>query len=206
MWRSGTWRRMSIRIMTRSPIFATPGQPRATICAGVAVVPASGAGEAGTRSSGRDEGEGERLQAQGDELRADGGGGKEISSGGEGAAAGGGAGGRGGRREIRERETRGRVASGVGAAGNAAGEDSRSPGGAGARGARTSGRGEGARGVAVEGTRAARSAAGAEVRRAAAGGAGPGASEAGAASTTKLYRPGFANHEGRRDEGVCAGL
>jgi hypothetical protein len=40
----------------------------------------SGAGEAGTRGAGWDQSEGERLEAQGGELRADGGGGEEVEA------------------------------------------------------------------------------------------------------------------------------
>ena len=41
------------------------------VLAGIGVVPAGGSGEAGSRGVGRDQGEGQRIQAQGDELRSD---------------------------------------------------------------------------------------------------------------------------------------
>src|SRR6267378_3377494 len=92
------------------------------------------------------------------------------------------------------------------AGGDAAGQDSRSEGGLGARGARASGSGEGAGGSAVEGTGAAGSGARAKVWWAAARGAGPATGQAAAESAAELYRPGFADHEGHRDEGVCASV
>src|SRR5436309_4573361 len=67
-------------------------------------------------------------------------------------------------------------------------------------------KGESATRSAVEGTRAAGSGAGAEVRWATTASAGPGTSRAGTDGETQLYRPGFADHEGRSDEGICANL
>ena len=61
------------------------GGSGAVLRAGLAVVPAGGAGKAGTRGAGRDEDQGQRLEAQGDELGAEGGGGEEVRSGSGGA-------------------------------------------------------------------------------------------------------------------------
>src|ERR1017187_8383138 len=178
----------------------------AALRAGFAVVPAGGAGEAGARGAGRDEDQGQRLEAQGDELRADGEGGEGISRGSAGAAGGGGAGGRGRRREIRERETRGRTTEGTGAAGEPVSEDSGGKGGAGARGARGSGKEAGGGRGAIKGAGEAGGRTGTEVRGAPAAGAGRGRGEAGAASATEFYRSGIADHEGRGDERICASL
>ena len=50
---------------------AAPGRAGAPVRAGVGVVPGGGHGQAGPGGAGRDEAAGERLAAQGDELRAD---------------------------------------------------------------------------------------------------------------------------------------
>ena len=76
----------------------------------------------------RDEGSGERLQAQGDELRADAGGGAASSGGDRGVVGSGGCGGRAGGRAVRGGFSRGRAAGGVAPAGGPFGGD---PGGEG---------------------------------------------------------------------------
>src|SRR5206468_6928117 len=102
---------------------------------GVAPVSGGGAGEAGTRGAGWDEDPSQRLQAQSDELRADGADGSAADAGGASVIGRGPAGGRGGRRGVRPRPARGGVARGVGAARESPSGDSRSQGGAGSRGA-----------------------------------------------------------------------
>ena len=62
--------------------------------AGAGTVPAGRTGEAGARGAGRHQGQGQRIEAQGDELRADEGAGRAIDGGGGRAAAAGRGGGR----------------------------------------------------------------------------------------------------------------
>ena len=61
---------------------------------GAGAVPAGRTGEAGARGAGRHQGEGQRIQAQGDELRADEGEGRAVGGGGGRVAAAGRGGGR----------------------------------------------------------------------------------------------------------------
>ena len=114
-----------------------------SVRAGAEAVPGGGTGAAGPCRAGRDEDRGQRLQAQGDELRADEEGGSGAEGGGGRLARGGRSGGRRGGRPARRgpRRRDARVGEGQG---QASGEDPGGQGGAGGRGqGRAGGQGRG---------------------------------------------------------------
>ncbi len=178
----------------------------AVVRAGFAVMPAGGTGEAGARGAGRNQDQGQRLEAQSDELRADGEGEKELAAEVQALLAEAarvdaeedgkyGKGKRGdelpkelGRRESRLEKIREAQAALEQEAREAA--EKEAGGGCGA----------------IKGAGEAGGRTGTEVWRAVAAGAGPARGEAGAASATEFYRPGIADHEGRSDERVCPSL
>ena len=117
---------------------AASGDVWRVVCGGGAAGAADGPGEVGDGGVGRDESTGQRLQAQGDELREDAGRGAAAGARGAGVAGAGATDRLGRGRAVRRRMPRGRVAGGVTAAGATAGED---PGGEAGAGGRASGAG-----------------------------------------------------------------